>query len=84
MKIVSVDWLDSAHNTHWRDKEDIDNCKTIRCTTIGFRLRNGKHHGKNFIRLVQSHSDIDDIADIQSIPSSCVLSIKELGVKNGN
>lgn len=39
MKIVSVDWVDSAHLSGWRDEEQVQRHDVARCQTVGFLVR---------------------------------------------
>lgn len=71
--IVKVDWIDSATEGGWQKK-----CKTsggvCTCYSVGFVIRRNKRE----LTLAQSKSEFGNIAEVISIPTSCIKSIKQL------
>lgn len=67
MKLLLVEWEDSAGSSGWRDLEN-GRPTTVRCTTVGYVVE-GK---KGTTCLVQSICENGDVDHTMSIPNSCI------------
>ena len=74
MKIVLVDWVDSASVGGWAGEEDLNVCE---CKTVGFLLRKTKD--KVVVAQSISPRDAVEVCDNRfAIPRGCIKSIREL------
>jgi hypothetical protein len=81
MKIVEVFWRDSAALRGWRPASDIEENTAMEdyldCRTAGYLL----HSLPDRIVIAQSASlDIEQVADVMTIPREAISQIKELGI----
>lgn len=78
MKIVLIEWEDSRQaSPSWQWLEDYEPQESVICKTVGFLIPSNKN-----IKVVAiSTSDDEQISGVVTIPTSCVLSVKELTCK---
>ena len=67
-----VEWVDSANAPGWR--LDADSCSVITVHTVGYLV----YEDRRVIKLAQSVSNTDHMADIMNIPQQCVKKRKRL------
>jgi len=74
MKMVLVEWVDSAFMQGWMLKEQALTHKFSHCTSIGFLVSEDKEQ----VTIVQSESDKDSVGDGLSIPKCSIKKIRNL------
>ncbi len=74
MKIVKVDWWDSASLDGWVSVEYAETFAPSKCETIGWIIKKTRE----YVTLVASKSDTVNYCQLFSIPRKCIISIKEL------
>lgn len=77
MKLVIIEWVDSAFAQGWMDKCVAKTHKVSNCTSVGVLIQQDSEK----ITIVQSISDKDSVGDGITIPKVCIKRIRKLGVK---
>lgn len=77
MKIVVVEWVDSAFCQGWMSKERARGHQLSRICSIGILL----HEDNEKITIVQDTSSDDDVGDGITIPKVSITRIRQLKVK---
>ena len=77
MKLVIVEWVDSAFMQGWMSKEHAKEHNYSRITSVGILLK----ETKDYITIVQSVSDKGDAGDDLTIPRCALERIRILRVK---
>lgn len=69
--VVWIRWVDSHGNAmHWMDRETaIDEMHPAVTTTVGFCI----HETEEFLTVVQSRSDSDQVHNLICIPRGCII-----------
>ena len=78
MKLVLVEWVDSAFAQGWMHKDAIRNHRVSKIASAGILVNDTKEH----ITIVQSVSDKDDRGDGITIPRCSIKRIRHLAVRN--
>jgi hypothetical protein len=76
VKIVLVEWEDSAMSAHWQDKECFKDKETARATSVGFRITEDDKK----LTIIQSIGEAEYQGAI-TIPKGCIKRIRQLKVK---
>jgi len=76
MKLVLVEWVDSAFAQGWMDKSVAKTHKASNCTSIGILV----HQDNDKITIVQSISDKDSVGDGITIPRVSIKRIRKLRI----
>lgn len=76
MKVVEVEWVDSAFRTRWSDREDARKYQHVAtCKSVGYLLSKDKRE----VRLVGSQeTETRDVSAGMSIPRRAVTKIRVL------
>ncbi len=77
MKIVRVEWVDSAFAQGWMDIEQAKNHTISHCTSVGILV----HQDDEKITIMQSLSDKQDAGDGITIPKCSIKRMRMLKVK---
>jgi len=68
MKLMLIEWEDSAGSSGWHDREDLRKHDTLYCTTVGYLIEGTE----GSVHLAQSICENGDIDHTMSIPNACI------------
>ena len=74
MKLVKVDWMDSAACDGWVGVTYAEEFNPSKCVTVGWVV----NKTREYITVTSSRSDTVNYSQLMTIPRKCVISIKEL------
>ena len=77
MKLVMVEWEDSAFINGWLSRQQAQDCDVSHCVSIGIVVRDDD----NVVAISLGVSDNGNVCDGISIPKSCIKRIRELKVR---
>ena len=73
--LIMVDWLDHTADARWVD--DIDDCKSEICRSIGWLIKEDEEN----IKVANAISRESGLGGIQVVLKNCVLDMWEINVK---
>lgn len=76
MKIVLVEWVDSASYSGWH-RISPETAGIITCISVGLLCQEDKEQ----LTLVQSRNDFGNYAEFLSIPKCCIKRVRYLKIK---
>ncbi len=74
MKLVKIDWVDSATIDGWVSVAYAEDFNPSACETVGWVVKKTRE----YITVTSSRSDTVNYSQLMTIPRKCVISIKEL------
>ncbi len=74
MKLVKIDWVDSATIDGWVSVDYAEGFNPSECETVGWVVKKTAE----YITVTASKSDTVNYSQLMTIPRKCISSIKEL------